>query len=49
MAEKDENISETRLPATRAIRGLNTRLAKEPGIEVCMLPIGDGLTMVQKQ
>ena len=36
------------LPATRAIRALNKRLQHEPGIEVCTLPIGDGLSLVRK-
>ena len=43
VADPDNN-----LPAVRAIRALNARLATEAGVEVCMLPIGDGLTLVQK-
>ena len=36
------------LPATRAIRALNTRLANDPGVDYCLLSIGDGLGLVRK-
>ncbi len=39
---------ENNLPATRGIRALNDRLINEPNIDVCIVPIGDGLTMVRK-
>ena len=48
VADEDKNISRERLPATRAIRALNDRLIHEPGVDVCLLPIGDGLTLVRK-
>ncbi|MCD6047699.1 MAG: putative O-methyltransferase [Gammaproteobacteria bacterium] len=49
VAMDDSQISRERLPATRAMRAINERLANEPGIELCMLPIGDGLTLLRKK
>ena len=33
---------------TRAIRSLNAKLGDDPRVEICMLPIGDGLTLARK-
>lgn len=34
---------------TTAIRELNRKVKQDPRVEMCMLPIGDGLTMVRKR
>lgn len=33
---------------TNAIRALNAKVAKDPRVEICMVPICDGLTMARK-
>ncbi|MEI7599203.1 MAG: class I SAM-dependent methyltransferase [Aestuariivirga sp.] len=33
---------------TRAIRALNDKLVKDPRVEICLVPICDGLTMARK-
>lgn len=35
--------------ATRALRALNTKIHADERVDVCMLPIGDGLTMARKR
>lgn len=35
-------------PLTRTIRSLNETIKNDKGVDICMLPIGDGLTMVSK-
>ena len=34
---------------TQAIRALNAKIAKDPRVEICMVPICDGLTMARKR
>lgn len=48
VAAEDNQITRERLPATRSVRAFNARLANESGIEICMLPIGDGVTMIRR-
>lgn len=45
---KPADISQTDAK-TNAIRDFNTNLKKFPGINYCVLPIGDGLTLVSKK
>ena len=40
---------DNQLPATRTIRALNTQLQQASDIDFCILPIGDGLTLVRKK
>jgi predicted O-methyltransferase YrrM len=35
-------------PDTEAIRSINARIAADPRVEICMIPIADGLTMARK-
>lgn len=42
----DKTFNDTR---TRAIRDFNTRLTQQNDIYHCLLPIGDGLTLIAKQ
>jgi len=34
---------------TLAIRDLNQKIAQDPRVDICMLPIGDGLTLARKK
>jgi predicted O-methyltransferase YrrM len=36
-------------PDTEAIRSINARIAADPRVEICMIPIADGLTMARKK
>ena len=36
-------------PGTQAIRKLNDLISTDPRVEICMVPIGDGLTIVRKK
>lgn len=35
-------------PATNAIRELNEHISRDSRVEVCMLPIGDGVSFIRK-
>lgn len=35
-------------PDTVAIRAINARIAADPRVEICMIPLADGLTMARK-
>jgi caffeoyl-CoA O-methyltransferase len=41
--------SEANDPSTEAIRAFNDRVASDPRVRVLLLPIGDGVSFVQKQ
>jgi len=40
--------STNNLPATRAIRALNKKITEQTDIQFCIVPIGDGLTLLRK-
>ena len=40
---------ENNLPATRAIRALNKKITGQADIQFCIVPIGDGLTLLRKK
>lgn len=40
---------ENNLPATRAIRALNSKIKAQTDIQFCILPIGDELTLLRKK
>ena len=44
VADPDNNTEDT-----RAIRALNTHIHADDRVDICMLPIGDGLTLALKR